>query len=595
MANADGPAFVAAAVRAAILAKAPRRTVQAVAAAVTGVFTSRPAAATLRASSAAQAMPRGECRSTPGIGASAEELVAALQEARRARRRRKKENRRAKKREAESTGDGCPGSELDESLTSPPCEDDGDAMDSAMVEDPMEAIYKQTGARRFFTRPNAVRSYPEWLFQEDGSLTARPKNPTPEVNSWVTDGWTRKTHILGYCEIRVAYVGSNRQSLRWCPPKALVRSRQVDEADWQIRAFEAIVGELIIRLHNIHNIHILAPRRTVQAVAAAVTGVFTSRPAAATLRTSSAAQAMPRGECRSTPGIGASAEELVAALQEARRARRRRKKENRRAKKREAESTGDGCPGSELDESLTSPPCEDDGDAMDSAMVENPMEDIYKQTGARRFFTRPNAARSYPEWLFQEDGSLTARPKNPTPEVNSWVTDGWTKEKLTFLGTVRFEWLKWVQTGKVCVGAHPKLWYAAGKLMKPIGKYEHLKPSWAFASWSRSLSTFPLYGLITAVIINGKMGAATYSAYSGYVRLGAGLTAGMSSLAAGLAIGIVGDAGVRANAQQPRLFVGMTLILIFPEALGLYGLIVGLVVASTAEGKGKGLCSPYNV
>ncbi|CAE8739160.1 unnamed protein product [Polarella glacialis] len=103
-------------------------------------------------------------------------------------------------------------------------------------------------------------------------------------------------------------------------------------------------------------------------------------------------------------------------------------------------------------------------------------------------------------------------------------------------------------------------------------------------SWSRSLSTFPLYGLITAVIINGKMDAATYSAYSGYAHLGAGLTVGMSSLAAGLAIGIVGDAGVRANAQQPRLF-----------ALGLYGLIVGLVVASTAEGKGKGLCSAYNV
>ncbi|CAE7154522.1 unnamed protein product, partial [Symbiodinium pilosum] len=102
-----------------------------------------------------------------------------------------------------------------------------------------------------------------------------------------------------------------------------------------------------------------------------------------------------------------------------------------------------------------------------------------------------------------------------------------------------------------------------------------------------------IYGLITAVIINGKMDAANYSAYSGYAHLGAGLTVGMSSLAAGLAIGIVGDAGVRANAQQPRLFVGMILILIFAEALGLYGLIVGLVVASTAEGKGKGLCSPY--
>merc|ERR1711983_64134 len=94
-------------------------------------------------------------------------------------------------------------------------------------------------------------------------------------------------------------------------------------------------------------------------------------------------------------------------------------------------------------------------------------------------------------------------------------------------------------------------------------------------------------------IINGKMEAATYSAYEGYCHLCAGLCVGMSALAAGLAIGVVGDAGVRANAQQPRLFVGMILILIFAEALGLYGLIVGLVVASTADSKGKGLCTDY--
>merc|ERR1712244_52132 len=99
-----------------------------------------------------------------------------------------------------------------------------------------------------------------------------------------------------------------------------------------------------------------------------------------------------------------------------------------------------------------------------------------------------------------------------------------------------------------------------------------------------------IYGLITAVIINGKMEAATYSAHGGYAHLGAGLTVGMSSLAAGLAMGVVGDAGVRANAQQPKLFVGMILILIFAEALGLYGLIVGLVVASSADSKGRYLC-----
>merc|ERR1719281_1681421 len=62
-----------------------------------------------------------------------------------------------------------------------------------------------------------------------------------------------------------------------------------------------------------------------------------------------------------------------------------------------------------------------------------------------------------------------------------------------------------------------------------------------------------IYGLITAVIINGKLDKLdSYSAYSGYAHL-----------AAGLAIGIVGDAGVRANAQEPKLFVGMILILIF--------------------------------
>lgn len=62
----------------------------------------------------------------------------------------------------------------------------------------------------------------------------------------------------------------------------------------------------------------------------------------------------------------------------------------------------------------------------------------------------------------------------------------------------------------------------------------------------------------------------------GFTHLGAGLAVGFSGLAAGFAIGIVGDAGVRGTAQQPRLFVGMILILIFAEVLGLYGLIVAI-------------------
>ncbi|PLW10936.1 hypothetical protein PCANC_17411 [Puccinia coronata f. sp. avenae] len=45
--------------------------------------------------------------------------------------------------------------------------------------------------------------------------------------------------------------------------------------------------------------------------------------------------------------------------------------------------------------------------------------------------------------------------------------------------------------------------------------------------------------------------------YQGFVQLGAGLSVGLAGLSAGFAIGIVGDAGVRGTAQQPRLFNGL--------------------------------------
>lgn len=92
-----------------------------------------------------------------------------------------------------------------------------------------------------------------------------------------------------------------------------------------------------------------------------------------------------------------------------------------------------------------------------------------------------------------------------------------------------------------------------------------------------------IYGLVVAAILaNGikEGGPGGYKLITGFLHLGAGLSVGLSGLAAGFAIGIVGDAGVRGTAQQPRLFVGMILILIFAEVLGLYGLIVALVLAT---------------
>lgn len=91
-----------------------------------------------------------------------------------------------------------------------------------------------------------------------------------------------------------------------------------------------------------------------------------------------------------------------------------------------------------------------------------------------------------------------------------------------------------------------------------------------------------IYGLIVGVLLSTKT-VADLSFAEGYKLLGAGLCCGLSSLAAGLAIGIVGDAGVRANAQQDKIFIGMILILIFAEAVALYGFIIALLVANKSQ------------
>ena len=111
-----------------------------------------------------------------------------------------------------------------------------------------------------------------------------------------------------------------------------------------------------------------------------------------------------------------------------------------------------------------------------------------------------------------------------------------------------------------------------------------------------------IYGLVVSVLISNDLNQQT-ALYTGFIQLGAGLSVGLAGLSAGFAIGIVGDAGVRGTAQQPRLFVGMILILIFAEVLGtlgsssshdtrsddilgLYGLIVALLMNSRSSAEG---------
>jgi V-type H+-transporting ATPase proteolipid subunit len=88
-----------------------------------------------------------------------------------------------------------------------------------------------------------------------------------------------------------------------------------------------------------------------------------------------------------------------------------------------------------------------------------------------------------------------------------------------------------------------------------------------------------VYGLVVSVLIAGNLTPSKgYPLAAGFIHLGAGISCGMTGIAAGYAIGLVGDSCVRAYVHEQRVFVSMILILIFAEVLGLYGLIVALLM-----------------
>eukprot|EP01129_Flabellula_baltica_P004775 TRINITY_DN1692_c0_g1_i1.p1 TRINITY_DN1692_c0_g1~~TRINITY_DN1692_c0_g1_i1.p1 ORF type:complete len:165 (+),score=29.65 TRINITY_DN1692_c0_g1_i1:36-530(+) len=90
-----------------------------------------------------------------------------------------------------------------------------------------------------------------------------------------------------------------------------------------------------------------------------------------------------------------------------------------------------------------------------------------------------------------------------------------------------------------------------------------------------------IYGLIIGVFLAAsKIRVTDLTIFQSITSLGAGASVGFSGLSAGICIGIVGDAGVRAHAHQHKLFTIMVLVLVFAEALGLYGLIIALILGT---------------
>nr|KAJ0221190.1 hypothetical protein LSAT_V11C200088530 [Lactuca sativa] len=91
-----------------------------------------------------------------------------------------------------------------------------------------------------------------------------------------------------------------------------------------------------------------------------------------------------------------------------------------------------------------------------------------------------------------------------------------------------------------------------------------------------------IYGLIIVMIISTVINtkATSYYLFHGYAHLSSGIACGLAGLFLLVWLSESSVMLVLANAQQPKLFVGMILILIFVEALALYGLIVGIILSS---------------
>ena len=148
--------------------------------------------------------------------------------------------------------------------------------------------------------------------------------------------------------------------------------------------------------------------------------------------------------------------------------------------------------------------------------------------------------------------------------------------------------LAWAGAGFALIWANAGAAYGTAKSGISIGSMAVTRPNLVFKAIIPVIMAgiLSIYGLIISVILGTKIkkpGSGEYGAFDCINTFAAGLCCGLCQIAAGYAIGIVGDGGVRYVAQNENIFVGLLLILIFAEVLGLFGMIVAIIVGLSSS------------